>query len=86
MRLAHRLPRLVVSAKCRSCGAEIVWAQTKQGKKMPVDAAAHPDGTLKVTAERDGTLVVEVRAPEGTQPRYRPHFSTCPDAESWRQR
>lgn len=25
-------------AKCRSCGAEIVWLRTKSGNNMPVDA------------------------------------------------
>ena len=25
-------------AKCRSCGAEIVWVKTLQGKNMPIDA------------------------------------------------
>jgi hypothetical protein len=30
--------------KCRSCGAEIVWLKTINGKNMPVDAETFEDG------------------------------------------
>lgn len=35
-----------MSATCRSCGAEILWAVTENGKRMPVDAEPVPAGTI----------------------------------------
>lgn len=38
---------------CSSCGAEIVWAMTERGKRMPVDAHACEDGNLILRREED---------------------------------
>ena len=69
---------------CRSCGAIIVWPITDSGRKMPVDSEPHPGGNLTVWAQGDVWRVSVIQGNwEG--PRYRPHFATCPDAQSWRQ-
>jgi hypothetical protein len=71
---------------CRSCGALIVWAITDSGKRMPVDSEPHPAGRLTVWAQGDTWRVSVIQSPKWDGPRYRPHFATCDDAESWRQR
>jgi hypothetical protein len=62
---------------CRSCGAPISWAVTKDGKRIPLD----PPRQAMVAADHlsDGTPVVEVHSV------FVPHFVTCPDAEKWRK-
>lgn len=71
--------------RCRSCGAAIVWAYTASGRRMPVDAEPVDDGTLKLSP-RVGQLHVFVVGPHPSEPRYRAHFVTCPDADGWRRR
>ena len=70
---------------CRSCGAPVVWAYTESGKRMPVDSAPHPRGNLMLHYDQ-GTWRVSVVPTYGPGLRHRPHFATCPDAESWRKR
>ena len=86
-------------ATCRSCDAPIWWAITINGKTMPVDVDPTPDGNVVRTGRtgtsRQGTELpeVEVRAaepqlfdvPEHTEPRFRSHFVTCPDAAAHRK-
>jgi hypothetical protein len=54
-------------AKCKACGAAILWVEMASGKKMPLDAKAVSMVEVK---ERIGQ-VVQV---------YVPHWSTCPGA------
>lgn len=73
-----------MSATCRSCGAQIIWAQTASGRKMPVDAEAVLGGNLSlvdVPGEAPLATVIEASADVFAR---RPHFATCPDAASWR--
>jgi len=69
---------------CRSCGALIVWALTEGGKRMPVDTQADPEGSLALW-RAEGEWRTKVIQSDWHGPRYRPHFATCPDAESWRR-
>lgn len=75
------------AASCRSCGAAVVWAMTQGGKPMPVDAEPAADGNLVVVEDVAGELRVFVASGRDWpgEPRYRPHFATCPDAERWRR-
>ena len=75
----------MTASKCRSCGAAILWAYTPSLRRMPVDAEPVDDGTLALTPY-DGQLKVEVVGVHPSEPRYRAHFVTCPDAEGWRRR
>lgn len=69
-------------SKCRSCNAPIIWALTESGRQMPVDAEPSERGNLMLV--RQGTsVVVKVQAPAPGL--HRPHFATCPQAESWRR-
>jgi len=73
-----------VVAHCQSCGAPIVWAVTDSGKRMPVDPRVVDGGKLKLYVAAGVVRVRHVAAPDGAL--HRPHFATCPDAESWRRR
>jgi hypothetical protein len=60
-------------AKCKSCGAEIIWMKTINGKNIPVDMDEDlKDDTGKFPAEFDAD-------------RMTTHFETCPDAKSFRR-
>ena len=83
-------------AKCRSCGADILWTKwERSGKSMPVDAVPDmrpPDrggGNLVLTLRggEHGELLVE-KAPADVDPkrnRYTSHFATCPEAGEHRR-
>lgn len=78
-------------ATCRSCGAKIDWIKTKAGKNMPVEGepveyADCEDGDVIVT---DGgeTYKVDHSKPLVFSVSGRiSHFSTCPDADKWRNK
>lgn len=63
---------------CKSCGKDIIWIVTPNGKSMPLDAAAYtlwfiePDGAQTGSPKARPILV---RAS---------HFATCKDADQWR--
>lgn len=71
---------------CRSCGAEILWALTKNGKRIPLNA--EPVERMK------GTFQLTYPGGEGSEPVavtmagtdvYVSHFATCPNASAWRR-
>lgn len=82
-------------SRCRSCRAEVLWAQWNSGKRMPVDAEPDmrplPKGgnlVLSVRGGAFGSLVVEKFDPskhDAKRNRYTSHFSTCPNAEEHRR-
>lgn len=78
--------------RCLSCDAEIIWAMTRNGRRMPVDAEPHRDGDVQLTERRDGLLVqmplaavVQVAKRFGKRELRRSHFATCPHAGQWRR-
>jgi hypothetical protein len=76
---------------CRSCGAEISWAETINGKRIPLDRRTRSDGNLvRAGEDSDGTLVVRtLRQDEDPGPltlRWVAHFATCPDRKEHRRR
>lgn len=84
---------LPVCDLCRSCRAPVRWVETRQGKRMPINAEPTHSGTLVLyrRAGSDGQPVGGwiVRrawpfdAPD--EPLYTSHFATCPNADAWRQ-
>lgn len=74
---------------CRSCGAPILWAQTVNDRRIPIDADPVDDGNLVLTYPSPGTALALVVDPAqttlGDPPRYISHYVTCPDADSWRK-
>lgn len=79
-------------AKCKGCGADIVWIKTPGGKSMPCDSAqltywknSHgsdiivtPNGEV-FRANLTGDLA------QATGIGYRSHFATCPAANKFRK-
>lgn len=61
-------------AKCKGCGAEILWATNENDKKIPLDARAIVYRTTTVEGE-----VLAVPDKEC----YVTHFATCPKANDF---
>lgn len=76
-----------MSARCRSCGAAIIWAKTCGGKRMPVDAAPSADGNLVLieSAQFTEVSVVSEVSPFPGRDRHKSHFATCPNAPQHRK-
>lgn len=82
-------------AKCKACGADIVFIPTKAGRVMPCDAQRIPyrdawgkradGGTLKLITE-DGMLTYGTLDFESDKIGYQSHFATCPAADQFRRR
>lgn len=78
---------------CRSCHAEILWARTETGKRMPLDADPIADAiaetrglfVLRDRHSAEGPLAIAAWGLEGTEPHYRSHFASCPDAAKHRR-
>jgi len=78
-------------AKCKACGAQIMWIQMASGKMMPVDVQKIPYRT-DVPGRGSVTLVTpEGRVVSGNMDLdsdkygYVSHFSTCPGADEMRR-
>lgn len=85
--LSGRLPN-VGQRPCRGehCGAEVAWCWGSRGGLTPVDPDPHPDGNLRAFRTARGVEVVVSPPDLLGGDRYMPHFATCPDAESFRDR
>ena len=68
-------------SRCRSCGAEVRWALTERGRRMPLDLEPYvgdsPAG-LFVLRGRDQLVPTAIAVPAGAfdEPLYR--FHVCP--------
>lgn len=76
-------------SRCRSCPAEIRWAVTAQGNRIPLDVEAVSDGNLALLADTEPPIALviapgeQLLADDGT--RYVSHFATCPNADQHRR-
>lgn len=74
---------------CRSCGASIVWARTRQrGKFIPLDAEPTALGNLVIAPPwgADPPTVDHFTSDAGVaRERYTSHFATCPNAKLHRR-
>ncbi len=61
---------------CRGCGAQIVWVETKHGKRQPIDPK--PEKRLVVDWRQDPPRARVVDT-------YTPHHATCPVADQFRR-
>jgi hypothetical protein len=73
--------------RCRTCGAEIVWATTEKGKAIPIDATPNllqGNISLESSADpREGPLAKFAK--KGESGSYVSHFATCPQASEHRK-
>lgn len=77
---------------CGSCGAQIIWAVTTNGKRMPLDTEPVEGGNVVLhpprVAGQPFTATVMPRHPDDPPPvfpRYTSHFQTCPHADAHRR-
>lgn len=77
-------------AKCKACGARIVWINTSAGKMMPCDAkpipyVEDPAGSLMIVT-KDGRVVRAKADAISDEFGYISHFATCPAANDFRRK
>ena len=77
-------------AKCKACGADLIWIKLKTGKSAPCNAQKIPykvnlkDGAYRLILP-DGRVTRGDLDIESNDYGYESHFSTCPAAESFRR-
>jgi hypothetical protein len=83
-------PRPCDLTACRRCKRPIFWAFTGRGRRMPLDAEPHPDGTIAAYKSGTGTWMCRTlkhgEEPHGYELRYMTHFATClvlPSSAKW---
>ena len=80
-------------AKCKGCGAQIVWVKMPGGKSMPCDPDLIPywerEGASGKVVTPNGEVlscVFSGDADKATGVGYVLHWSTCPKAEQFRRK
>lgn len=63
-------------AKCRGCGAEIIWCITTSNKRQPFDAMPQRRGIIDFNYDPPAVKMV------GT---YLPHHASCPEVAQFRK-
>ena len=73
---------------CGSCKQPVIWTVTDKSKRMPVDAQPTADGTVALTVDGSQvrSRVVEAKFRFGRKDLHKAHFSSCPQANTWRRR
>jgi hypothetical protein len=69
------------TARCRSCSAEIIWAETVNGKKIPLDAKPERRFVTKGHRTHNGQINTLVEIVET----YQTHFASCAYAAQHRK-
>lgn len=69
---------------CKACRAPIVWVVAESGRRLPLDPAPHPAGTLVRTGPETVRVLAKDEAFAG--PRYRTHYAGCPGAARFRRK
>jgi hypothetical protein len=82
-------PEAAEAGECRSCRQPIWWVVTTGGSVMPLDARPHDEGNIEMTRVEDGwraEVLAQVESLFDVQrPRWRSHFTSCPQAAGWRR-
>jgi len=79
------------TAACESCPAPIIWAVTRNGRRMPVDRDPVKTGNVALTdrTHLGQPPLAEVLAAArcfGRRDLRESHFVTCPHSTVWRRR
>ena len=72
-------------SRCTSCGASILWAETVNGKAMPLDEMPDPDGKFALDEADEPPIATYKHTNPGGAERFTSHFATCPDAAKFRR-
>ena len=77
-------------AKCKSCGAEIIYITSTKGKQIPCNAKPvkfdYALGAADRVVTRNGEVLPALISEHGAETGYISHFATCPFANSHRRR
>lgn len=73
---------------CRSCHAPVMWARGRKGADIILDPDPLPNGNI-IFVDGDQTRYLGFETKKEfpdweTRDRYASHFSTCPEADEWR--
>ena len=69
-------------ARCKSCGKPVTFAETVNGKEMPIEL--NDQGNLVLVGHLIQHIPKGQAAPAGSQ-RYVSHFATCPNGPAHRK-
>lgn len=79
-------------AKCKGCGAEIIWIKTPAGKSMPCNAEPmtyweNPGAAGKIVTPNGEVIRCEFTGDpdKATGIGYIPHWYTCPQAGKFKR-
>lgn len=80
--------------KCRGCGKPIIFIKSTAGKYIPCNPTPvyykrNENGPDKIVTEYGVVVSCEVTGDDcfaGTEVGYRPHWATCPAADTFRKR
>lgn len=77
-------------AKCKACGARIMWIPTEKGGMMPCDPKPIPykeDQAGNLTLITSEGKVIKAKADATSESKgFVSHFATCPEADKFRKR
>ena len=79
-------------SRCKSCGVELRWITTENGKQMPVEATEvyyQPVGTKEVFVQKFGSVVRGTSCEQGSlgaRAVWKPHWGDCPGAATHRKK
>ncbi len=62
---------------CKKCGAKIRWANTLNGKKIPLDARPNGEGNLNLVGETVYRVTENFKRVHPDEVIYMTHFATC---------
>jgi hypothetical protein len=73
-----------MGAKCNSCGAPIIWAETITGRRMPLDRKPTTDGNIILGVRHEQANLALVQTAQTLaklqakgERLYTSHFATC---------
>jgi hypothetical protein len=64
-------------SNCKSCGAEIIWKKTTNGKNIPLDANSEEKRAMISVKDSEVVYIGDC---------YVVHWATCPNADSHRKK
>lgn len=72
-------------ARCRSCDAPIIWTETVNGRRMPVDEEPKPFPVGRFALDETCDPPLATFAPDNLGERFESHFATCPNRDRHRR-
>lgn len=74
----------VTTCNERRCKGNIVWATTRNGKLMPVDAEPNALGNVELIEDgKSVRAIVHGQSDLFDGMRHMPHWATCAEPERW---